>query len=196
VILLDSILLDEQILTEKFSCDLQKCKGACCTLKGGSGAPLADKEIDSIQESLSAAMNYLPESHKQHINENGWFEVVDNELATQCIDESACVFVFWEQDIAKCALERAFFNGESKFRKPLSCHLYPIRVADFGGDYLYYDVISECEPALAHGKVNGNTILDTTSSALLRAYGKDWVDSATALSEELRSGNTNNDIKQ
>lgn len=196
MILLDSILLDEQILTEKFSCDLQKCKGACCTLKGGSGAPVADNEIDSIQESLTVAMNYLPDRHKLHIQEHGWLEVGDNEFTTQCIDDSACVFVFWENDVAKCSIERAFFNGETSFRKPLSCHLYPIRVADFGGDYLYYDVISECEPALAHGKANDKTILDTTSSALLRAYGKDWVDSATALSEEFRSGGINNGDKR
>lgn len=187
MILLDNILLDEQILTQSFACDLKQCKGACCTTKGGAGAPLRDEEIELIESATPAALEYLTPRSATYIQTHGWYEGSPGEYATQCINDRDCVFVFYEGDIARCALERAYFEGNATFRKPLSCHLFPIRVADFGGTYLYYEEFSECTPALTEGKQTGQVVLDTAREALQRAFGEEWVEAATALSEQERN---------
>lgn len=186
MIVLNDILLDEHILTQPFSCDVKKCKGACCTMEGGAGAPLRNDELDSIQASVEAALPYLSEQSARIIREKGWLIADGDGLATRCIDDRDCVFVFYDGDVAKCALERAYFNGESTFRKPLSCHLFPVRVADFGGDYLYYERIEECTPALARGEATGETVLTTTQSALERAYGSEWTHAAVELARHIQ----------
>ena len=80
--------------------------------------------------------------------------------------------MFYEKNVAKCALERAFHNGESDFRKPLSCHLFPIRVANFGGPYLHYEQIEECEPGREMGARLGIPLVESLKDPLIRAYGE------------------------
>ena len=90
----------------------------------------------------------LSEDKKRSIEELGFYEGESGDYATTCIDDKDCVFVYREKGIAKCAIEKAFNEGKISFRKPISCHLYPIRVNKFGGDILRYHEISECKPAV------------------------------------------------
>ena len=183
--MLNDILLDEQILTQHFACDLKKCKGACCTMEGGAGAPVRDNEVDLIESSALNALPYLSERSRLEIQKFGWMdEEADGEKTVRCVDEKDCVFVFYDGDVAKCALERAFFDGKTSFRKPISCHLFPVRIADFGGEYLYYEKIEECSPALVHGKNLDVKIVDTVSEALEREFGMDWVEAAKLIDRE------------
>lgn len=152
MILIDSILMDEAIIHEHFSCDVQACKGACCTLKGGEGAPLDKREIPFIKEAIPSVLSYLDEESIQILNDESWIGGTPDEPFVQCIDDADCVFVFREKGIAKCGLEKAFFEKQTTFRKPLSCHLFPIRIRNFGGDYLSYQPFEECKPAIEHGK--------------------------------------------
>ena len=174
MILIEEILVNEEIIETNFHCDLKKCKGACCTFKSEYGAPVDDKEIPIIEKLLPVAFEYLTKKSINIIKEKGFYEGNQGNYSTVCIDEQDCVFVFYENDIAKCALEKAYFDGKSNFRKPLSCHLFPIRVSDFGGKYIFYSEFSECSPALKLGDKENTKIFEFVKDALVRAYGEDW----------------------
>lgn len=176
MILIDNILVSKEILTTKFSCNLNECKGACCTFPGEFGAPVLKEEVPTIEKSLDVVFEYLPERSINIIKKQGFVEGENDDLSIVCIDKRDCVFVYYEGDIAKCAIEKAYLDGKIKFRKPISCHLFPIRVSYFGGEYLYYNEFPECKSALEHGKKENKYIFETVKEALIRAYGKDWYD--------------------
>lgn len=173
MILLDHLLIQEQVLTTHFSCDLKGCKGACCTLQGGAGAPLLDEEVESVRGVVSSVLHYLPERSQAILRNGDPVEGAPGDRSVACIDDADCVFVYYDNDVAKCAIEKAYFNGEVAFRKPLSCHLFPIRVANFGGPYLHYEVIDECEPGRVQGEALGRPLVESLRDALTRAYGED-----------------------
>lgn len=174
MILIDNILVNEDILNTGFACDLKKCKGACCTFKGEFGAPVLDSEIEIIQECVVAASEYLSKRSKDIINKIGFVEGKPGDYSTVCIEQKDCVFVYFEGKIAKCALEKAYFNGKTKFRKPISCHLFPIRVNSFGKGFLYYAKFSECDTALENGDNLGIKMYEFVKDSLIRAYGEEW----------------------
>ncbi|MCX6141357.1 MAG: DUF3109 family protein [Candidatus Kapabacteria bacterium] len=186
MILLDDLLIQEQVLTATFACDLQRCKGACCTLSGGAGAPLLENEVKPLRLAVDTALPYLDERSRKWLADNDPVEGHHGDRSVGCIDDAACVFVYYDNTVAKCALERAFHNGESAFRKPISCHLFPIRVANFGGPYLHYEQIEECEPGREHGARLGVPLVDALKDALTRAYGERTYErmSAAARGEE------------
>ena len=124
--------IEEDIGHERFSCDLNRCKGACCTLPGGRGAPLDDSEVEEIARAYPSAQKYLSPRHMQMIEQSGMIEGGPGNFATACIDDKECVFVFYEDGIARCSFEKAFLNGEISWRKPLSCHLFPVRISKIG----------------------------------------------------------------
>lgn len=173
-IIVKNVILRQEIVDTKFACDLGKCKGACCTLESEYGAPLQENEISQIQDSLDAAISYLAENHINKIKEKGFFEQKDGEILVSSINNKACVFAFFENGIAKCSLEKAYIEGKSEFRKPLSCHLFPIRVSKFGGDVLRFEEFSECKPALEKGKQEDVSLIDFCKDALVRLYNKNW----------------------
>ena len=151
MISLEHLLLDQGVLDAKFSCDVSLCKGACCTMPGGAGAPVREDEVEAVRNAVEAATPYLDERSIKIINERGPVEQIDGKWATTCIDDADCVFVRYEGEVATCAIEKAWHNKESEFRKPLSCHLFPIRIADFGGPYVHYEEFDECAAGRAKG---------------------------------------------
>ena len=174
IISVDDVLVRKEILTTPFLCDLEKCKGGCCTIESDYGAPLTEEEIAEIEKILHIVKEYLPENHLRRIEEGGFFDKIDGELMTSSFENRACVFVYFDGDIAKCAIEKAYFDGKVGFRKPVSCHLFPIRVAKFGGDILRYEKFKECDSAIANGIENNSKIVDCCGDALKRLYGNDW----------------------
>ncbi|MDP4173401.1 MAG: DUF3109 family protein [Bacteroidota bacterium] len=172
---IDDVLLNREITDVKFVCDLCKCKGACCTMESEYGAPLLKEEIDIIEKTLPIVKEYLPKEHVEEIEKNGFWEEKSGELLTRSLNDRACVFVYYENDgIAKCAIEKAYKDGKISFIKPISCHLFPIRVSKFGGDILRYEKINECEMALENGSKLNVTIAEFCKDSLLRLYGKKW----------------------
>jgi hypothetical protein len=167
--------IDDRISTVYFACDLAKCKGACCTFYGVDGAPLLESELEDIANNLDAAKEYLSESSIKYIETYGYAQRdMSGYLTTQCINNRDCVFVYYEGDIAKCAIEKAYFNGKSTFRKPISCHLFPIRVSNGN---IYYEEIPECEPAKEKGEADGSPLLDFLKESLERRFGSQFYDS-------------------
>ncbi len=172
--MIDDVTIDTSLFGRKFACDLLKCKGACCSLPGGRGAPLLDSEIPEIEAVLPDVLPLLSEEKRRAIETSGFYEGHGGDYATTCIDDQDCVFVYRENGIAKCGIERAFNDGRTGFRKPISCHLYPIRVARFGGDVLRYHELAECKPAVGRGESENVGVMEFLKAALTRLYGEEW----------------------
>ena len=171
---IDEVTVEEPIAHERFACDLGKCKGACCTMPGGRGAPLEDDEVEKLQYAYSKAKKYLSKEHRSVIERYGMVEGVEGNYATACIDGKNCVFVYYEEGIARCSIEKAFIEGELQWRKPISCHLFPIRVSANGWNSLRYEKISECHPGRVMGKNNDVPLYEFLKDALVRRFGKGW----------------------
>ncbi|MFA3783671.1 DUF3109 family protein [Melioribacteraceae bacterium 4301-Me] len=171
---IDNILVSTDISETPFTCDLAKCKGACCTMESKYGAPLKKEEIEIINKNLPIIKEYLSKEHQKEIEKNGFWMQIHGEYMTKSIDNRACVFVSWENDIAKCSIEKAYSDGKIDFIKPASCHLFPIRVGQFGGKVLRYEKYIECEPALKLGEKIKTNILNFCKDALQREFGKEW----------------------
>lgn len=167
-------IVDERIAYIKFKCDLVSCKGACCTLPGGRGAPLDDSEVAEIQKAIPVITKYLTDRQLEDIRLNDGIEGFTGNFVTACVENKDCIFVYYEDSIAKCAFEIAYFNNEIQWRKPISCHLFPIRISDFGGDVIRYEKITECKPAIYKGKADSVPLFDFLQEALVRKYGQKW----------------------
>jgi hypothetical protein len=126
-------------------------------------------------------MKYLTPENKKDIEEYGFWEKKSGELMTRSINRRDCVFVVYENSIAKCSIEKAFRNGESGFLKPISCHLFPIRVKEFGGKVLKYEKYADCSPALIKGKKTKLNIMDFCREPLERAFGGNWFNKLKSL---------------
>lgn len=182
IIPVEDLLVRKEVIETRFSCDLSKCKGACCTLESDFGAPLLPEEVNIIREILPQIKENIPAEHYKKIEQEGFFETIDGELMTKSMNGRACVFVFFENSIAKCAIEKAYIEGKVDFKKPISCHLFPIRVSEFGGTTLRYEKFSECAPALEKGRKEDITIAEFCEDSLTRLYGKKWYSSLMEIS--------------
>lgn len=175
--LVGEAVVDEEIPRAGFCCDVRTCKGACCTLEGGRGAPLEEKETREIKKLLPIVRQYLPERSLRIIDEKGHVEGTPGNHATPCVDDRECVYVYFDDGIARCSFERAFLEGLSSWRKPLSCHLFPIRVRNFGQDFVTYHEIDECAAGRLRGTNEQVKLRDFLEEPLVRKYGRRWYDS-------------------
>jgi len=181
---IDGILVDKDLAKTQFTCNLEICKGACCTMKSEYGAPLIEEEIDTINKILPIVKEYLSDRNIEEIEKNGFWEEKEKELMTRSIGDEDCVFVYYDGDIAKCAIEKAYIEGKVDFIKPLSCHLFPIRVVDFGGDVLKYEEYTDCKPALEKGKETNLSILEFCQKPIERAFGKEFYNKIEKFTEK------------
>ena len=170
----DNVLVSKELAVSHFACDLSICKGACCTLESDFGAPIFNEEIEKINEVLPVVKKYLSPEHILEIEKNGFFEEKGGEILIKSVGRKACVFVFCEDGIAKCSIEKAFLQKKIDFRKPISCHLFPIRISKFGGDVLRYEKFNECKSAIVNGKEKEIKLIDFCSEPLQRSYGNKW----------------------
>ncbi len=166
------VIMDPEVNSTFFACDLLQCKGACCTLPGGAGAPVTVEECEEIRNALPAALPYLNARSRGIIERHGYVDTQGDAL--RCIDDRDCVFVIREEGIAKCALEKAWNAGESSFRKPISCHLFPIRRTSGIYDHLRVERFPECEAGYARGEREHIPLITFARDALVRAYGEEW----------------------
>ena len=169
----DNVIVNREISDAHFCCDLSKCKGACCTLESEFGAPLRRDEVEKIANVIPEVLEYLSPEHREVLSK-GFFEIKYEEYLVKSINNRACVFAYFDDGIAKCAIEKAYFEKKTSYRKPISCHLFPIRVSSFGTDVLRYERFSECAPALENGKKQNVTIMDFCKESLVRFYGIEW----------------------
>ena len=128
---IDDKIVSLDILRERFACDPSACKGACC-VEGDAGAPLEFDEIDILEEEYPNYAPYMTAEGREEIERSGFMVVdTDGDYTTPLVDNAQCAYSFVENGITYCAIERAYREGRTSFVKPVSCHLYPIRVMRF-----------------------------------------------------------------
>ncbi len=172
---IEATRVDEAIRAEKFCCDLEKCHGACCCIAGWRGAPVADSEQADMKAAVPFASRFLSERNLAILRANGAFEGRPGDYATVCVEDKECVFVYFDpQGIARCSFERAYEEGLTSWRKPLSCHLFPIRVRDREKETLEYEQIPECAAGRIRGVAEDVPLYDFLASPLTRKYGASW----------------------
>ncbi len=133
IIQIGDYLVSSELITEFFACDYEVCKGACC-VEGDSGAPLEEAELEEIERNYDIFSPLMSQAGRDAVTRSGFFEVdEDGSLVTPLVSAGAeCAYTCFEGGKCLCAMERKWFEGEGTFRKPASCHLYPIRVSDLG----------------------------------------------------------------
>jgi hypothetical protein len=173
MIQIDDALLSEDLFSKKFVCDLSACKGACC-VEGDSGAPLEAEEINELEEALDDIKPYMRKEGLEVVEKTGVFTVdTDGEYVTPLVNGEECAFVSFDKNgTAKCAIEQAHRDGKTDFLKPISCHLYPIRVTRLKDyDALNYHHWPICDPARECGAKLDVKVFKFLKEPIIRKYG-------------------------
>ncbi len=177
MIAIDKTLVSEDLLERKFVCDLSACKGECC-VAGESGAPLEKEELAILDSVLETVKPYMVKKGIKAVEKHGTYVVdSDGDYTTTLVSDGAeCAFVFFdEQKIAKCAIEQAYRDGKIKWQKPISCHLYPVRITPYKGyDAVNYHHWNICKPACECGAKLDVPVYKFLKEPLIRKYGKAW----------------------
>ncbi len=184
MIVLDDVIISDDLAKAEFVCNLSKCKGACC-VAGDGGAPLTDEEVEILPKIYDQVKEFLSEEGIETIEKHGFVNQEEGEsyLATPLRpSDTACVYVnFDENGITYCGIEKAFLAGKIDFQKPVSCHLYPIRVREFE-DFtaVNYDRWEICKPACAFGKELKVPLYQFVKTPLIRRFGEDFYEALEA----------------
>jgi len=175
MIVVDDKIVSDDVVKVLFSCDLAACSGDCC-VEGDEGAPLEEEEIGIIEDALDEIAPYMREEGLKVVDNTGVFDYgADGDYVTPLVNNRECAFVYFEKGIAFCAIEKAYREGKIDFIKPISCHLYPIRItkyADF--EAVNYHQWSICSSALACGLKKGIPVYESLKEPLVRKYGAQW----------------------
>lgn len=170
-------LVSEDLLEKEFVCDLSKCKGACC-VEGDAGAPLEKEEVKILENIFEDVKPYLRPEGAKAIEDLGTsvIDPQDNEPVTPLVNGAECAYViFDEKGISKCGIEKAWEAGAVNFRKPVSCHLYPVRIDNYPAyDAVNYHRWQICAPACELGRQLQVPVYKFVKDGLVRKYGPEW----------------------
>lgn len=173
---IENTVVSLDVFEKKFVCNLIACKGQCC-IDGDAGAPVEKEELHLMDEVFEEVKPYLREEGIKAIEEQGkYVQDWDGEFVTPLIEGKECAYVtFDEKGTAKCGIEQAYFDDKISFRKPISCHLYPIRITKYKKfDALNYHQWNICSPACDNGENLGVKIFEFLKEPLVRKYGEEW----------------------
>ncbi|MCS6805994.1 MAG: DUF3109 family protein [Blastocatellia bacterium] len=173
MIIINEILISDEIKQQPFACDLAACKGACC-IEGDIGAPLEEAEAEFLQSHIKLLEPYLRRAGVETIQRHGAYtQDAQGVLRTPLIESGACAYAVLENGVAFCAIEKAYEAGIIQFRKPLSCHLYPIKLKKLSTtEALNFDRWHICEPACHLGRQRGIPVYEFVKDGLIRKYGE------------------------
>ena len=179
-------IVSREIFDTCFACDVARCKGACC-IEGDSGAPLTEEEAGIIEKEFAHFSGYIPREHILEILKQGFsLTDKDGDLVTPLVNNRQCAYSFYENDILKCSIEKAWSEGKINFRKPLSCHLFPVRISEYKHfDAVNYQEIEICRPGREHGLSEKMPLHRFLQEPFTRKYGKEWVDELNTIAETL-----------
>lgn len=189
VILIDDTLLSTELFDRRFCCDLKACKGACC-VEGESGAPLAPEEIAEVEAAFDVVKDRLKPDSLAVIEKEGLTVVDgDGDHVTPIVEGRECVYATFEADgTAKCAFEQAHLEGKLEWRKPISCHLYPIRLTPLKDlTAVNYHRWPICDAAITCGAGLDLSVLRFCKDALVRKFGAEWFEAALEAEGQWRS---------
>ncbi len=172
---LGKTIVSEEILEREFVCNLSACKGTCC-IDGDAGAPLSEEETKIMEEIYPKVKPYLrPEGIAAIESQGTWVTGEDGDFETTLIEGKDCAYVIFDGTTALCGIEQAYNEGVVDWKKPVSCHLYPIRVKDFTEfTAVNYDQWHICDDACTLGKELQVPVYQFVKDALIRKFGEDW----------------------
>ena len=183
---LGKTIVSEDIIEKDFVCNLSACKGACC-VDGDAGAPLSEEEVKILDDIYPKVKPFLRKEGIEVIEAQGTsVKTVYDELETPLINGAECAYVtFDDKGTALCGIEEAYNQGEIDWKKPVSCHLYPIRVRDYsefsGVNYEKWDI---CDPACSLGAELQVPVYKFVKEALIRKFGEDWYEELEKIAEK------------
>ncbi len=195
MIAIENVLLSDQIINDQFVCDLTSCKGACC-VDGDAGAPLSNKELKEVDAVFAEVLPYLRKEGIDEINKQGRY--VHNEefgWVTPTIDSKICVYgIFDENGIVKCGIEQAYLDGKTKWKKPISCHLFPVivkkskdGVTEFAN---YQPRENHCKAACSLGKKLKVPVYQFLKEPLIRKFGESFYEALDATAKHINESKT------
>ena len=173
---IDHTLITDDLKEAYFTCDLQKCKGACC-VEGDLGAPLEDDELSVMEDIYPEVAPYLSEKGREAIEQQGtYIKDFEDDFSTPTIDGKECAYAIYDENqILKCGIESAYNDDKIKFQKPISCHLYPVRITSYEQyDAVNYDRWHICNPACSLGEALKLPLYKFLKIPLIRKYGEKW----------------------
>ena len=186
MIQIDDKLISEDLFSEEFVCNLAKCKGICC-VDGDAGAPLDEDETKILDEIYPKIKSYLRPEGIQAIEEQGTYTLdFEGDLVTPLVNNAECAYViFDEKGYTKCAIEKAYEDGVIDWQKPISCHLYPIRITEYSNfsaiNYHEWDI---CSDACTLGKELGVKVYQFLKKPLIRKYGEEFYQTLSEAAED------------
>jgi Fe-S-cluster containining protein len=183
---IDNCMISRDLVEKKFVCNLERCKGACC-IQGDSGAPLADDELKILKKLYPKIKHYLRQISIDTIEQKGTHVIdYDHENVTPLVNDRECAYVIYEGDIAKCVFEKANNEGIIDFKKPISCHLYPIRIQKLKYyDAINYDIWDVCNPAREFGEETNTPVYKFLETSIIRKFGKKWYNELKLIAREM-----------
>jgi len=183
---LGKTVISMDIFEKKFCCDLIRCKGACC-FHGDSGAPLEEAEAITLERIWPLIRGTLRAEGIAAVEEKGTSMIdTDGDLVTPLIGKEECAYALVEESIYRCAIEKAWQNGIIDFRKPLSCHLFPVRIKKYAEfDAVNYEEWKICRPAFKRGEADNVPVYSFLKESLIRVYGQKWYRELTKVASEL-----------
>ena len=187
IIQVGDVLISSDLLTEYFCCDYEKCKGVCC-VEGDAGAPVTLDEIAGIEEAIDTVWGDLCASAQAVIDKQGVaYTDQEGDLVTSIVHGKDCVFTCYDGDNCLCALEKAYRQGKTRFCKPVSCSLYPIREKNFGNGVigLNYNRWDICRDAVIKGRDLNLPLYQFLKEPLIRRFGEDWYQELIDIVKEL-----------
>lgn len=186
---IDDKIVATDVLTSRFCCDIAQCKGQCC-VDGNSGAPLDEEEKNLLKDSYPQYKKYMKPEGVEVIEREG-FAITDFEgdLTTPLIGDAECAYSISENGGTWCAIEKSWSRGECEYRKPISCHLYPIRLVKLSNGFtgLQYHRWSICRPAEIKGAKEGTPVYVAVKDALIRRFGVDFYEQLLDAVEFMKS---------
>lgn len=192
MIIIKDILVSDDLIEEQFMCNLNACKGACCW-EGDWGAPLEQEELDILNKIYRTIKPYLSKEGRKVISKKGKYTYYEEpkEFGTPLLENGVCAYMTYDLNgVAQCGIENAYKDGVIDFRKPISCHLYPIRVnseEDLHFEALNYDRWDICSAACEKGKELQMPVYRFAKDALIRKYGVDFYDELEAAAQFVNS---------
>ncbi len=173
---IDDKIVSADLLRECFACDISQCKGICC-VEGNAGAPLEIEEVDILEREYSAYKPYMTPEGIAAVEKQGFMVIdEDGDYTTPLVNDAECAYTYQENGITLCAIEKAWMEGKTAFRKPISCHLYPIRLMPFsnGTVGLNYHRWSVCASARSCGAKLGIPVYKALKEPIIRRFGEEF----------------------
>jgi hypothetical protein len=186
------------LFEKKFVCDLTACKGACC-IEGDAGAPLTFEEVSIMEDDLEKIKPFMRPEGIAAVEETGVFYMDwDNEPVSTLVNEKECAFVtFDDKGTALCAIEQAHKAGKTEFKKPISCHLYPIRVKKYNEfTALNYNEWNICKSACACGDKLDVKVYKFLKEPIVRAFGEDFFTELETVDKEIEKQKESGEFPQ